>query len=214
MAEAAARSALDGLYRPGRHGKAEAAAGVTLAELGNIALASVIARKGRAAQASEAARRSFGIDLPETPRRVQAKGIELLWAGPGQWLALSRESLPAGELEDAALGGLRRPRLGRRAERRAHGPAHRRPEGAQRLGQGLAHRSPPAGLPPGRHGAHGRGPHRRADLADQRGSHLRTRRLPRLRPQLLEVPRGIRGGIRLRDRLGPLSRDAARESGQ
>ncbi len=109
MAEAAARSALDGLYRPGRHGKAEAAAGVTLAELGNIALASVIARKGRAAQASEAARRSFGIDLPETPRRVQAKGIELLWAGPGQWLALSRESLPAGELEtrlSAVFAGL------------------------------------------------------------------------------------------------------------
>ncbi|HXQ40944.1 MAG TPA: sarcosine oxidase subunit gamma family protein [Candidatus Udaeobacter sp.] len=100
MAEAAAaRSALEGLHRPGRHGKAEGAPGVTLAELQGIGLASVIVRKGKAAQASEAAKRSFGVDLPETPRRAEGKGIEFLWAGPGQWLALSRDGLSAGELE-------------------------------------------------------------------------------------------------------------------
>ena len=100
MAEAAAaRSALEGLLRPGRHGEAEGAPGVTLTELPGISLASVIARKGKAAEASEAAKRSFGIDLPETPRRVAGKGIEFLWAGPGQWLALSREAIPAGEFE-------------------------------------------------------------------------------------------------------------------
>jgi sarcosine oxidase subunit gamma len=99
MAEATTRSALEGAYRPGRHGKAESVPGVALAELSNIALASVIARKGKSVQVSEAARRSFGIELPETPRRIVGKGIELLWAGPGQWLALSRDGLAAGELE-------------------------------------------------------------------------------------------------------------------
>ena len=100
MAEAAAaRSALEGLPRSGRHGKAEGAPGVTLAELHGIALASVIARKGKAAEASEAAKCSFGVALPETPRRAAGKGVEFLWAGPGQWLALSREAMPAGEFE-------------------------------------------------------------------------------------------------------------------
>lgn len=109
MAEAAARSALEGLYRPGRHGKAEGAPGVTLQELAKIALASVIARKGKATEASEAARRSFGVDLPQMPRRVLGRGIEFLWAGPGQWLALCRDGLPAGELESrlaAVFAGL------------------------------------------------------------------------------------------------------------
>ena len=101
MAEAApvARSALEGLYRPGRQGRAEGTPGVVLAELGTIALASVIARKGKAGQASEAARRSFGVELPETPRRTLGKGIEFLWAGPEQWLAVARDGLPPGELE-------------------------------------------------------------------------------------------------------------------
>jgi heterotetrameric sarcosine oxidase gamma subunit len=100
MAEAtAARSALEGLYRSGRQGKAEGTSGVTLAELGNIALALVIVRKGKVAQAREAAKRSFGVELPETPRRTLGKGIEFLWAGPEQWLALSRDGLPAGEFE-------------------------------------------------------------------------------------------------------------------
>ena len=96
---AAARSSLEGLVSPGRHGRAGAPPGVVLAELGQVALASVIARKGKAAQANEACRRSFGVELPRVPRRVEGRDIELLWTGPGQWMALSRRDLPPGELE-------------------------------------------------------------------------------------------------------------------
>ena len=96
---AAARSSLDGLVSPGRHGRAGSLPGVVLAELGQVALASVIARKGKAAQANEACRRSFGVELPRVPRRVEGRDIELLWTGPGQWMALLRRDLPPGELE-------------------------------------------------------------------------------------------------------------------
>ena len=96
---AAARSSLDGLVSPGRHGRAGGPPGLVLAELGQVALASVIARKGKAAQANEACRRSFGVELPRVPRRVEGGDIELLWTGPGQWMALLRRDLPPGELE-------------------------------------------------------------------------------------------------------------------
>ena len=96
---AAARSSLDGLVSPGRHGRAGGPPGLVLAELGQVALASVIARKGKAAQANEACRRSFGVELPRVPRRVEGRDIELLWTGPGQWMALLRRDLPPGELE-------------------------------------------------------------------------------------------------------------------
>ena len=96
---AAARSSLDGLVSPGRHGRAGGPPGIVLAELGQVALASVIARKGKAAQANEACRRSFGVELPRVPRRVEGRDIELLWTGPGQWMALLRRDLPPGELE-------------------------------------------------------------------------------------------------------------------
>jgi methylglutamate dehydrogenase subunit D len=94
-----ARSALDGLARPGRHGKAGGEPGVTIGETTGLSLASVIARKGKAAIVATAARAALGIDLPSTPRRVGNGKVAFLWAGPDQWLAVSLEALNPGEFE-------------------------------------------------------------------------------------------------------------------
>jgi sarcosine oxidase subunit gamma len=96
-----ARSPLDGFAPPGRHGKTEGEPGVRLADRTGIAIASVIARRGKAAALGAAARTAFGIELPATPRRVAAKGIAFIWTGPGQWIAI-REA-PAAESLEAAL---------------------------------------------------------------------------------------------------------------
>ena len=99
-----ARSALDGLAVPGRHGKARGEPGVTLGEIAGLSLASVIARKGKAEATAMAAKAAFGLDLPTTPRRVESGKIAFLWAGPDQWLAASREALKAGGFERQLAG--------------------------------------------------------------------------------------------------------------
>jgi len=175
MADAiTARSALEGLLKRGRHGRGDGAAGVALAELQGVAIASVIARKGKAGEASAVAERDFGVALPHSPRRVKGKGVEFIWAGPEQWLALARGGLPAGELEvrlATAFAG-----LASVAE--------------QSDGRCLLRIS----------GARARDADRHPDLATRRNADLRARGLPRLRPQLLAFPDRGSGGIRLRGR--------------
>ncbi len=99
-----ARSALEGVALPGRHGKADGEPGVTIGEVAGLSLASVIARKGKAAVVTTAAKAAFGIDLPGNPRRVENGKIAFLWAGPDQWLAVSREALDPGALETRLAG--------------------------------------------------------------------------------------------------------------
>ena len=82
-----ARPAFAGLMSPGRHGRAVGEAGVTLCEVEGLGMASVIARKGRAADCAAAMRRAFALDLPVTPRCTGAGDLRILWAGPGQWMA-------------------------------------------------------------------------------------------------------------------------------
>jgi sarcosine oxidase subunit gamma len=73
----------------GRHGVPSGDAGVTVALPGNVALASVMARKGRHEALARRVEERLGLDLPTVPRRVAAGEIALVWAGPGQWLALA-----------------------------------------------------------------------------------------------------------------------------
>jgi len=68
------------------------AAGVTIAERTDISLASVVARKGAAAQLSDRVRAEFGVELPRTPRSTGPGDVEFIWAGPNQWLALGGTS--------------------------------------------------------------------------------------------------------------------------
>jgi heterotetrameric sarcosine oxidase gamma subunit len=101
----AVRSAIEREAAPRRHGKAEGEPGVILREIAGLALATVIARKGEAKAAVEAAKDAFGLDLPTAPRRVERDGVAFLWAGPAQWLAVAGPGRPAGQFE-AVLAGV------------------------------------------------------------------------------------------------------------
>ena len=97
MADAATlrpRSAFDGLLTPGdRGGRDDGEPGVRFAERTGLALAGVVARRGRTGELAVAAERAFGIALPTTPRRVAGAELEASWAGPRQWLFLTDEAV-------------------------------------------------------------------------------------------------------------------------
>jgi len=80
------RSGLERLAVSGRFG-APGKVGVTLALRVDLALASVMARNGRADALAQRIGATFGLDLPMVPRRVAAGPIAFAWAGPGHWLA-------------------------------------------------------------------------------------------------------------------------------
>jgi heterotetrameric sarcosine oxidase gamma subunit len=102
-----ARSPLDGVLHPGRHGVAAGAPGAVLREEAGWRIASVAARRGQHAAVAAAAREAWGVALPTAPRHEGDARLGFLWAGPGQWLALAPDA-PA-PLEQAlrqVLGGL------------------------------------------------------------------------------------------------------------
>ncbi len=79
-------------FRPGRLGQAQGPAGVTLTELTDFGLASVLARKGRAADVARLVLSAHGVELPATPRMVEAGDASFVWSGPGHWLVLSAQA--------------------------------------------------------------------------------------------------------------------------
>jgi len=90
-------------YGPGRLGRREGAPGLVLQELTQFALASVVARKGQAAQAAEAAQRAFGASPPSSPTIAAGNELAFVWSGPGHWLALGPQ---ASEPVEARLGAV------------------------------------------------------------------------------------------------------------
>jgi heterotetrameric sarcosine oxidase gamma subunit len=84
--------ALHFAYSPGRLGHREGSPGLVLQELTQFALASVIARKGQAVQAAEAAQRAFGASPPTTPAITAGNDLAFVWSGPGHWLALGPQA--------------------------------------------------------------------------------------------------------------------------
>jgi methylglutamate dehydrogenase subunit D len=103
----APRSGLEGLAVPGRYG-AENAARITLALRNDLAMATVIARRGHHDQLAERVRSTFGIDLPGKARRNEAGPTAFVWSGPGQWLACAEgiEPLMFEERLRSELSGL------------------------------------------------------------------------------------------------------------
>jgi heterotetrameric sarcosine oxidase gamma subunit len=83
------RSGLEHLAAAGHHGVAEGPAGVTISLRDDLALASVMVRKGQQDALARRVRDAFGMDLPTSPKRVAAGPLALAWAGPGQWLAMA-----------------------------------------------------------------------------------------------------------------------------
>jgi heterotetrameric sarcosine oxidase gamma subunit len=83
-------SAFEGVVVPGRYGRRTGVPGVTVSEVRGAGLATVAVRPHRRAALTEAARASFGVELPGAPRRVVGRDIAFIWSGPEQWLAYSQ----------------------------------------------------------------------------------------------------------------------------
>jgi sarcosine oxidase subunit gamma len=84
------RSGLERLAVPGRHRELVDEPGVTLALRTSVALASVIARRGGQEALAARVRGILDLDLPDRPRWAAAGPVALVWAGPGQWLAVDQ----------------------------------------------------------------------------------------------------------------------------
>jgi sarcosine oxidase subunit gamma len=93
------------VYGPGRFGRRDRAPGFVLQELTQFTLASVIARKGQAAQAAAAALQAFGTSPPTTPTVRAGSDLAFVWSGPGHWLALGAASIAPPEARLGAVFG-------------------------------------------------------------------------------------------------------------
>jgi methylglutamate dehydrogenase subunit D len=82
----AASSAFGLVHRLGHHGAVRPAR-LAVCERTDLALASVIARRGAAHVLADKVAEAFGLALPMTPHRSEAGGVAFVWAGPGHWLA-------------------------------------------------------------------------------------------------------------------------------
>ena len=86
------RSGLEHLLLPGTRGALTDAPGVVVALRPDLALAFVMARKGKAADLRQRVQDRFGLTLPTTAQRVEKSGglgldsLSFIWAGPGRWL--------------------------------------------------------------------------------------------------------------------------------
>jgi sarcosine oxidase subunit gamma len=74
------------VHRLGHHG-AVRPAGVAVCEHNDLALATVMTRRGAETALASKVRETFSLDLPMTPQRAASANIAFIWAGPGQWLA-------------------------------------------------------------------------------------------------------------------------------
>jgi sarcosine oxidase subunit gamma len=83
-----ARSPLAGHLSSGRHGRADGTPGVVIVERGDLATASIALRGSDPEALAAALRDGFGLDLPRRPGCAASDLLEIIWAGPGQWLAL------------------------------------------------------------------------------------------------------------------------------
>lgn len=82
-------SALAGVAKPGRYGKADGEPGVVIQERTGLGLAAVAARKGQEAALQAAVAEAYGVELPDGARVVQGPQVNFIGHGPGQWLAVS-----------------------------------------------------------------------------------------------------------------------------
>jgi sarcosine oxidase subunit gamma len=106
VAELACITALDGVIRSGRSGRADGAPGVRLSTLDSEGLVALTPRRGRRADLDARLRASLGVGLPETGRAVVGPdGAAVLWGGLGQSLVLlPADGLRAASRLEAAIG--------------------------------------------------------------------------------------------------------------
>ena len=82
------QSPLATLVAPGFHGAQSEAPGVIVTPRENLALATVMARVGKASELASRITERYGTQLPVNPGRVSGGAISYIWAGPEQWLAV------------------------------------------------------------------------------------------------------------------------------
>jgi heterotetrameric sarcosine oxidase gamma subunit len=83
------RSAFEGILTPGRSGKAEGEAGVTVTERVGLGLASLEVREGQSDALKRCVREAHDMALPEGSTVASGKDVMFIGTGPGQWLAVS-----------------------------------------------------------------------------------------------------------------------------
>lgn len=91
----AERSALHGLALPGHYGRA-GATGLVIEERTDLALASVIAKRGKRFALVNAVNTAFGVALPDAPRRATRGAVTFAGTGPDQWMASAEGTEAAG----------------------------------------------------------------------------------------------------------------------
>jgi heterotetrameric sarcosine oxidase gamma subunit len=82
-----ARTGLEGVAVPGRHGTLTGEAGVSLSLRTQYVLAHILVRRGQGGALAARVRELFGFEPPRDPRRAAAGNTAFVWAGPGHWLA-------------------------------------------------------------------------------------------------------------------------------
>ncbi len=91
-----ARAPLTGLARPGRFGAATANPGLVIDERTDLALATVMARRGKEQELIRAVATIYGLDLPGGPRVASNAGVSFAGIGVHQWLAAAESPAEAG----------------------------------------------------------------------------------------------------------------------
>jgi heterotetrameric sarcosine oxidase gamma subunit len=89
------RSALHGLALPGHDGRA-GATGLVIEERTDLALASVISKRGKRFALVNAVNTAFGVALPDGPRRATRGSVTFAGTGPDQWIASAEGTEAAG----------------------------------------------------------------------------------------------------------------------
>jgi heterotetrameric sarcosine oxidase gamma subunit len=89
------KGAWDGISKTGRSGAEGVDPGVIVTPRHDFSLATVIGIEGDRTLTEHFGSRS-GIEPPDAPRAIPGAKLDLLWAGPSQWLAVSvRPAMPA-----------------------------------------------------------------------------------------------------------------------
>lgn len=89
MSKLQSRSAFEGILSPGRFGKEDGGAGVSVAERVDLGLASVEVRKGQIDGLKAYVRDYYGVALPEGSTAASGEDVTFIGTGPGQWFAVS-----------------------------------------------------------------------------------------------------------------------------
>lgn len=84
-------SAWEGLLTgPGRQGRADGAAGVTVTMIDHVDMATLIAVGSDTTRMAAVVGELWGLELPAAGRTSTNAAATLVWSGPGQWLAIPK----------------------------------------------------------------------------------------------------------------------------